>query len=70
MATAREFRILIRLRNEKEKEAFPYLSRIEKSLKEQGFTVKRAVNEDIKRTAPLIAVFRYSENITCCYRKR
>ena len=42
MATAREFLILIRLRDEKEKEVFPYLSRIEKSLKDQGFSVKRA----------------------------
>ena len=42
MATAREFLILIRLKGEKESEVFPYLSRIEKSLKEQGFSVKRA----------------------------
>ena len=40
MATATKFLILIRLRDEKEKEVFPYLSRIEKSLKEQGFSVK------------------------------
>ena len=49
MATAREFLILIRLKGEKETEVFPYLSRIEKSLKEQGFSVKRAGREDIKR---------------------
>ncbi len=60
MATAREFLILIRLKNEKEKEVFPYLSRIEKSLKEQGFTVKRAENEDIKR---LLAVY-FEQNVT------
>ncbi|MPM71273.1 hypothetical protein SDC9_118237 [bioreactor metagenome] len=60
MATAREFLILIRLKNEKEKEVFSYLSRIEKSLKEQGFTVKRAVNEDIKR---LLAVY-FEQNVT------
>jgi len=60
MATAREFLILIRLKNEKEKEVFPYLSRIEKSLKEQGFTVKRADNEDIKR---LLAVY-FEQNVT------
>lgn len=60
MATAREFLILIRLKNEKEKEVFPYLSRIEKSLKEQGFTVKRDENEDIKR---LLAVY-FEQNVT------
>lgn len=60
MATAREFLILIRLKNEKKKEVFPYLSRIEKSLKEQGFTVKRAENEDIKR---ILAVY-FEQNVT------
>jgi len=42
MATAREFLIIIRLRDEKESEVFPYLNRIEKTLREQGFSVKRA----------------------------
>ena len=45
MATAREF---------------PYLSRIEKSLKEQSFSVKRADKEDIKR---ILAVY-YEQNVT------
>jgi len=60
MATAREFLILIRLQDEKEKEVFPYLSRIEKSLKEQGFIVKRADDEDIKR---ILAVY-FEQNVT------
>lgn len=60
MATAREFLILIRLKDEKESEVFLYLSRIEKSLKEQGFSVKRADKEDIKR---LLAVY-YEQNVT------
>lgn len=60
MATAREFLIVIRLRDEKESEVFPYLSRIEKSLKEQGFSVKRADKEDIKR---LLAVY-FEQNVT------
>ena len=60
MATAREFLILIRLKDEKESEVFPYLSRIEKSLKEQGFSVKRADKENIKR---LLAVY-YEQNVT------
>lgn len=49
MATAREFLIIIRLRGEKEKDVQPYLSRIEKSLKDQGFTARRAGETDIKR---------------------
>ena len=60
MATAREFLIIVRLRGEKESEVLPYLSRIEKSLKEQGFSVKRADSEDIKR---ILAVY-YEQNVT------
>jgi hypothetical protein len=60
MATAREFLIVIRLKNEKEADIFPYLSRIEKSLKDQGFTTRRADNEDIKR---LLGVY-YEQNVT------
>ena len=56
MATAREFLIMIRLKEEKESEVFPY----EKSLKDQGFSVKRADKEDIKR---LLAVY-YEQNVT------
>ena len=39
---------------------FPCLSRIEKSLKEQGFSVKRADKEDVKR---ILAVY-YEQNVT------
>lgn len=60
MATAREFLILIRLRDEKQSEIFSYLNRIEKSLKEQGFAVSRAGKEDIKR---LLAVY-FEQNVT------
>ena len=60
MATAREFLIVIRLKNEKENDVFPYLSRIEKSLKDQGFTAKRADNGDIKR---ILAVY-FEQNVT------
>jgi len=60
MATAREFLIIIRLRNEKDGEILPYLSRIEKTLNEQGFTVKRAGEEDIKR---ILAVY-FEQNVT------
>lgn len=60
MATAREFLIIIRLRKEKESDVQPYLSRIEKSLKDQGFTVKKAAEADIKR---LLGVY-YEQNVT------
>jgi hypothetical protein len=60
MATAREFLIIIRLRNEKESDIQPYLSRIEKSLKDQGFTARRADEADIKR---LLGVY-YEQNVT------
>lgn len=60
MATAREFLVVIRLRSEKESEVFPYLNRIEKTLREQGFSVKRADKEDIKR---ILAVY-FEQNVT------
>lgn len=60
MATAREFLIIIRLKEEKQKEIFPYLNRIEKTLREQGFSVKRSGNEDIKR---ILAVY-FEQNVT------
>ncbi len=60
MATAREFLIIIRLKNEKESDVLPYLSRIEKSLKDQGFTARRAGNADIKR---MLGVY-YEQNVT------
>lgn len=60
MATAREFLILIRILEEKQADIFPYLSRIERSLKEQNFSVKRADKEDIKR---ILAVY-YEQNVT------
>lgn len=60
MATAREFLIIIRLRHEKESDIQPYLSRIEKSLKDQGFTARRADEADIKR---LLGVY-YEQNVT------
>ncbi|HEX3028266.1 MAG TPA: hypothetical protein VHT34_02930 [Clostridia bacterium] len=60
MATAREFLIIIRLKREKEGDVFPYLSRIEKSLKDQGFSARRADNANIKR---LLGVY-YEQNVT------
>lgn len=39
MASSREFYILVRLQGKKESDVFSYLSRIEKSIKDNGFTV-------------------------------
>ncbi len=60
MATAREFLIIIRLKSEKESDVFSYLSRIEKNLKDQGFTTRRANSADIKR---ILAVY-FEQNVT------
>lgn len=58
-ATAREFMLIIRPRNIGEREIYPYLSRLEKSVREQGFTVRRAGYEDIKR---ILAVY-FSQDV-------
>lgn len=60
MATAREFIILVRLEPERENEVFSYLNRIEKTLTEQGFIVRRAEEEDIRR---ILAVY-FEQNVT------
>ncbi|MDL2232323.1 hypothetical protein LJC63_01915 [Ruminococcaceae bacterium OttesenSCG-928-L11] len=60
MATTREFLIIVRLRDQKKQEVFPYLGRIEKLLSEQGFKVRRADGEDIKR---LLAIY-FEQNVT------
>ncbi len=60
MATAREFLIVIRLRNEKESEVGQYLLRIEKSLKDQGFVCKKADSNDLKR---ILGVY-FEQNVT------
>lgn len=60
MATAREFLLIIRLKNQKENEIFSYLNRIEKMLVEQGFKSKRADEEDIRR---ILAVY-FEQNVT------
>jgi hypothetical protein len=60
MATAREFLLIIRLLGQKENDVFLYLNRIEKMLKEQGFTARRAGEEDIRR---IFAVY-FEQNVT------
>jgi len=60
MATARDFLIIIRLRDTKDSEIFPYLSRIEKSLKDQSFSVARAGKNELYK---LLAVY-HEQNVT------
>ena len=59
-ATAREFLLIVRLRNLMDKEIFSYLNRIEKTLNENGFDARRYNGEDIKT---LLAVY-FEQNVT------
>ena len=49
MATARQFLFIARLKSQKEKQVFEAANRIEKTISEQGFEVRRMKKEDIKR---------------------
>ena len=49
MATARQFLFLVRLKDQKEKQAFETANRVEKLLSEQGFEARRMGKGDIKR---------------------
>ena len=60
MASAREFYIMIRLRKEKESELFPYLTRIEKTIKDNGFITRRAGEQDLRR---MLGVY-FEQNVT------
>ena len=60
MASSREFYIIIRLRSEKETDVFPYLSRIEQSINDNGFTTRRSTQQDLKR---MLGVY-FEQNVT------
>ena len=60
MASSREFYMLVRLQAKKESDVFSYLSRIEKSIKDNGFTVRRATEQDLKR---MLGVY-FEQNVT------
>ena len=60
MASSREFYILVRLQGKKESDVFSYLSRIEKRIKDNGFTVRRATEQDLKR---MLGVY-FEQNVT------
>ena len=60
MASAREFYIIVRLRDEKKTDLFPYLARIEKNIKDNGFIPRRADDQDIMR---MLGVY-FEQNVT------
>ncbi|SCW34791.1 hypothetical protein SAMN02910456_00640 [Ruminococcaceae bacterium YRB3002] len=49
MATARQFAFVVRCRNMKPEQVFAEMNRVEKTISDQGFDVKRMSKEDIKR---------------------
>ena len=49
MSTARQFMFSVRFRREKEEQIFNQINRVEKTIAEQGFEVKRLKKNDIKR---------------------
>ncbi|MBQ9045508.1 MAG: hypothetical protein IJ112_06160 [Oscillospiraceae bacterium] len=49
MATARQFLFLARLKGQKEKQVFDAANRVEKTISEQGFEVRRLEKAEIKR---------------------
>ena len=49
MATAREFFVIVRLKNEKDSDIQSYLSRIQKNLEDQGFKTRLSSAEERKR---------------------
>lgn len=60
MASSREFYIIVRLRSERETEIFPYLSRVEKSIKDNGFSTHRADEQELKK---LLGIY-FEQNVT------
>jgi len=60
MATAREFFLVLHLRGDNTLEIQPYLSHIEQIVREQGFTVNRAGQEDVMR---VLAMY-FEQNVT------
>lgn len=50
MSTARQFMFSIRFKKEKDEQIFTQVNRVEKAIAEQGFEVRRAEKNDLKRT--------------------
>ena len=59
-ATAREFAIVVRFRNIKERELLTELNNIEKTIRDSGFASKRAEHKELQR---MLAVY-FEQNIT------
>lgn len=49
MSTARQFMFSVRFRKEKDEQIFNQINKVEKAIAEQGFEVKKAKKDDIKR---------------------
>ena len=60
MATAREFFLVLHLRGDNPLEIPPYLSHVEQIVREQGFVVRRAAQEDVMR---ILAMY-FEQNVT------
>ena len=60
MASSREFYFIIRLRGEQESDVFSYLSRIEQNINDNGFTTRRATEQDLKK---MLGVY-FEQNVT------
>ena len=60
MASAREFYMVVRLRNNKESDVLQYLSNIERSIRDRGFITRRASEQDIKR---MLGIY-FEQNVT------
>lgn len=54
MATSRQFAFILRCKGQKTEQVFALANRVEKTISEQGFEVKRMIKEEIKR---LLAVY-------------
>ncbi len=60
MATAREFFLVLHLRGDNPLEIPPYLSHVEQIIREQGFSVRRAGQEDMMR---ILSMY-FEQNVT------
>ncbi len=60
MASAREFCIVLRLRDNKDADVFPYLTRVEQIISDNGFAVHRASEQELKK---LLGVY-FEQNVT------
>lgn len=60
MASARQFFLVLRLRGHSDTDTLPYLARVEKSIRDCGFRVKRADERMLKRVLSLY----FTQNVT------